>query len=116
MQATFEITPGSEFPTFTVQYVEPSKNTDGTPITNLAYCSMLYSIDGRVTEAAKVSALSPTGGGNGSWIGYVAVQDNTAKDVLIWATATNLAGLTSDSSVVVTIHVDRTHAIPMPPS
>ena len=77
---------------------------------------MWYSIDGRVTPAAKVQALSPTGGNEGSWTGYVAVLPNTVKDVSLWATAEDLGGHESDRSEVTTITVDRrTTKRPMPP-
>lgn len=114
MKADFKITVGQDV-LFEVAYTEPSLNIDGSPITDLDYCSVWYSIDGAQTEAAKVTAMSLTGGNDTSWTGGVAVLEGTIKDVLIWATATNKEGKVSDRSAVLTINVDRKTKTPQAP-
>jgi len=116
LTASFSIKPGEDFPMFVWLYTEPSTNNDGTPLLNLDSCSVWYSIDGRETEAARVTASSPKGGQDNSWTGFVAVQPNTVKDVLMWGTCSNNSNHTpSDKSTILTIHVDRTNVVPMPP-
>jgi hypothetical protein len=115
MEAIFTVIEGGEFPLFTVNYVEPTKNTDGSDIDNLAFTTTWYEIDGRQTPAIQLEATDPKGGHDVSWSGFVSVNVGENKLVKFWATATNKNGKESDKSSVVEIQVDRRNLVPMPP-
>lgn len=94
---------------FTVAYQEPIDNVDGTVLTDLAYTTIYYSLDGnKKIEAMEenIPASSVFGGGN---IQQTFVIDNlgTQVNVLISYTATDQSGNESDEFVESIIRIDQ---------
>lgn len=122
MIAKFTVTPGTPAPMFSVIYTEPTKDVNGNPITDLAFVSVFYTVAGRTTEAAKLGAISPTGGEEGSWRGYIGVLPGAKETIEIWTTSSDKNGNESDKSQIFSFVVDNTGdpikvtAPPMPPS
>lgn len=116
MDASFKYDPATNL--ISAVLVEPDKNTDGTPITNLAFVDVFYMWNGSPLNALHLQALSPNGGQTDPWVVSSPVPDGQVVDLDIWATATNSDGKTSDQSEHVTLHIDRSQApkIPMPPT
>jgi hypothetical protein len=92
----------------------PNDPTDNPPLKDLAYTSIYYRIgQGQPVAAAKTPATSPNGGGTISLPLIVPAPVNKITRIEFWATATDLAGNTSDETRI-TFTVDR--MAPLPPS
>jgi hypothetical protein len=92
-------------------FTEPSQQSDGSPLTNLAFCSVVDMTDNITT---KVTASSPNGGGKMSVTIPLTAADGTSKVFSFEMNATDLKGSTSKFSAVVPFTVNR--LAPMAPS
>lgn len=94
---------------FTVNYHEPTTNADGTSLTDLAYTTIYYSLDGNEKIKAMendIPATSQFGGGN---IQQTFTIDNLGRqvDVLISYTATDQSENESEEFTEVIIRIDQ---------
>jgi len=99
----------------TVTYTEPTQNTDGTPLDDLAKTNVYYQV-GTAAEVKgpDVPASQPAGGGAISTQITVAIAAGQRATVTVRATATDSSGNESAKSAAITKTVDRLP--PMPPS
>ena len=97
----------------TVTYTEPSTNTDGSPLTDLARTNVYTEIllPGQTpVKGPNVAASASTGGGAISTTITVPIGATLPikeANVKVWATATDLSGNESLPSTVVTKRVDQ---------
>lgn len=98
----------------TADYNEPTKNTDGTALTDLHHTTLYYEIDGVVSKAKDVPATSVSGGGNINTTFEVPVTAGNDKIVKCWATAFDDNDNESAKSNVVSVTIDR--LAPEPPN
>lgn len=92
---------------FTVNYQEPVSNADGTVLTDLAYTTIYYNLDGNTKEKVMdIPASSVFGGGN---IQQIFVIDNLSRqvNVLISYTATDQSGNESSEFAESIIRIDQ---------
>jgi hypothetical protein len=90
--------------TVVVEYDEPSTDTAGLALTDLARTTVWYQVGDRAPVATDVAATAPSGGGHVS----VAIAIRRPPGlrplpVTIWATATTVAGRESAPSAAVVI-------------
>ena len=92
---------------FTVAYIEPSVNSNGSPITDLkrTYITVTYP-DGTVTMVKSVDAVSPSGGASISEIISIVSSVDEEFDIVFNVYAEDITGNTSAPSAV-TKRVDR---------
>lgn len=95
----------------TATFTEPTLNSDGSPLTDLAFCTVADSTDGTTTQ---VNASAPTGGGKQSVDITLAVPAGTSKTFSFDATATDTKGNISAPTAVLTVNVNR--IVPNAPS
>ena len=102
----------------TVTYLEPTTNTDGSPINDLASTNVSYRLcptsgpcAAPYTLGPNIAATAPTGGGSISTQVTVPVGPGQEANVEVFATATDTSGNVSPESAHVTKRVDR-----LPPS
>ena len=89
-------------------YNEPSTQADGSPLTDLAFTSVFYQIDTAPSvKVADVPASSPSGGRAQTVVMRVPIPVGNSVVVSFHVTATDISGLESLSSPVLTLHVDR---------
>ena len=89
----------------TVTYTEPTVNEDVTPVTDLAYTSIYYDINGDGNPPAlyvNIPASAPTGGGAVSQILSLNLQQT--ESVQVWATSTDTSGNESTPTPVITVN------------
>jgi len=100
--------------TVTAIYIEPSTNTDTSPLLDLAKTSIYFQIVGASpTKAKDITATTPTGSGNINTTFDIPITEGQEKDIDCWATATDLSGNESAKSNIVRIRIDR--LAPSPP-
>lgn len=94
--------------TLNAQYVEPTTNIDGSPITNLKQTNISVSFDAGMTFAAAAVDLAsaPTGGGSrNKTVTGLAVPASTSS-AIVRLVAENTAGFKSDP-VDITVAIAR---------
>jgi len=94
----------------TATYTEPTTNTDGSLLKDLAKTIIFYDIVGDglpEVKAIEVPATVLTGGGSIIQIVTVPIIGNQEADVDFWATAVDLSGNSSDKSTIVRKRIDR---------
>lgn len=80
---------GTGFPVY-LQYQEPTNNTDGSPLDDLAYTTIFYELPGgSPTKSGDVIASGLTGGG---WQTVTIVIPGTPESAQLWLTATDTSG------------------------
>lgn len=95
------------------EYQEPTTNEDGSPLSDLAYTSIFYDMGAGPVNVVDLPASLNTGGGIKNYTFNVPVLAKMESNVLVWATATDTSGNTSDPSVPVDVRIDR--LAPAPP-
>ncbi len=99
----------------TVTYIEPTLNTDSTPLTDLLRTNVYYSLNGAADiNVVAVPASRATGGGAITTQVTIPIAVGQSAAVTIRATATDTSGNESAKSVSVSKTIDRLS--PMPPS
>jgi hypothetical protein len=90
-------------------YKEPVTNEDGSALTDLAFCTVLYDLnDGSGSHSgSKVNASSVSGGQVESGSFEIPVSAGQERDVDFWATCTDKSGNESKKSSVVRLRIDR---------
>ena len=92
--------------TATALYNEPTTNSDGTPLTDLAKTTVCGQIGTAAPTCVEVAATKPAGGGAISQVINVAVPDNAKTTVTYWVTATDTSGNPSTKSPTATKSFD----------
>ena len=91
-----------------VSYVEPTENTDNSPLTDLGGTIVYYSLDGtNFVEAMGIEPTSPTGGGTVIANIPVPVGEGQEADVHFHAKAVDGSGNMSGPSNTVVLRIDR---------
>ena len=91
----------------TVSFTEPTTNKNGTPLKDLARTSIYTKIAGAVAKQLDVTASGLTGGGSVSKKITVSVAEDEEVDVEVYATASDISGNESVSSVSTVVRIDR---------
>lgn len=90
------------------RWTEPTTNSDGTPLTDLAYSSVYYSVNnGPKIVGAKVSATKPQGGGTLTTTIIVPAPEGVITVLSMSASATDLAGNESAPTAPAQITIER---------
>lgn len=85
-----------------ISYVEPTANTDGSPLDDLAFTEIWYQIAERLPVlATEITASALNGGGRVTTILYVPVGMDQISTVQFWTTAVDTSGHTSQTSTKV---------------
>ena len=79
-------------PSITISYIEPTTQTDGTPLTNLAKTSIYRNYGNGFIKTKDIPATNAKGGGRISEIVSFAVGPGEKIDTTICVTATNSLG------------------------
>jgi hypothetical protein len=90
-------------------YDEPTENSDGTPLEDLAYTQVFYQPEGAAAPimGAKTAATKPTGGGHIDVSLIVPAPAGKKTSLDFWTSEVDLAGNPSVGSTHVTFVVDR---------
>lgn len=93
--------------TYKVSYTEPTTNTDGTTLTDLAKCSIYYQIPlGIATKAWDKTATAATGGGIiTDQDVVVTVPAGQEEQVDFWGTCSDIVGNESLASSKARLHL-----------
>src|SRR3990167_1790290 len=94
----------------TATYTEPTTNTDGSLLKDLAKTIIFYDIVGDglpEVKAVEVPATALTGGGSIIQTVLVPIVGNQEADADFWETAVDTSGKSSDKSSVVRKRIDR---------
>lgn len=76
----------------TVQWTEPTKNTDGSTLADLAFTNGYCQVGTAAAQkSANVPATKPAGGGTVSTVFTIPTPAGAATTVTCWATATDAA-------------------------
>lgn len=102
MGTAFALTADKTGTEVTIQYDEPTKNEDDSPLTDLDKTTIYYE-----DQSVDVPASAPTGGGHIVQVVTVASQPHTERDISFTATATDDSGNESVPSVPVIVRVDE---------
>lgn len=97
----------------TLEYTEPSTNTDGSALDDLHHTSIFYDIGTGAVNVIDLPASLMTGGGVKSYTFTIPVLKGEMKSVSIFATASDTSGETSDPSEPIITVIDR--RVPSPP-
>lgn len=98
-----------------IAYEEPTLSSDGSPLTDLAYTSVFYRVNGGpAVEGAKHAASRPSGGATISNTLLVPAPVDARTQIDFWATSTDLAGNSKGESNHVQLEVER--LAPAPPA
>lgn len=96
-----------------LEYTEPTANEDGSQLVDLHHTSVYYDMGAGAVNVIDLPASLMTGGGVKEYSFQVPVAAGAEVDVLVWATATDTSGNTSDPSEPLVIRLDR--RTPKPP-
>jgi hypothetical protein len=100
----------SDARTYKISYTEPTTNSDGTALTDLAKCSMYYQIPaGTATKAWDQTATSATGGGtitDKDTIVTVPIAQEELVD--FWGTCTDTGNNESAATIKVRLKISPT--------
>jgi hypothetical protein len=91
----------------TLTWQEPSYNTDGTPLTDLAKIRVYDNHTGVTSMTKEVPASGPTGGATGSTIVTVPVVAGQERTVIFYLTAVDDDGNESPPSNTKTVNIDK---------
>jgi len=97
----------------TVSYMEPTENTDGSVLVDLAEIRTFYTLgDGPIVEG-HVELSSPTGGANVSFQMIIPAAKGQTLTLSTWSISYTEGGVQSEPSSIVTLEIFR--AVPNPP-
>ncbi len=89
-------------------YTEPSTETDGFALEDLAYTNVYYQIGtGPAVRGPQVPASTPNGGGSIKTSLLIPAAGGQRLNVKFWVTATDSTGLESPRSSENTLSIDR---------
>jgi hypothetical protein len=89
-------------------YIEPSTDSDGGALVDLAYTNVYYKIGtGLAVRGPQVPASNVSGGGTINTSLLVPVSSGQRVNVGFWVTATDIAGLESAATPTITLLIDR---------
>lgn len=90
------------------QYTEPVVDANGQPLTDLAFTTLYYEVQGttNVVKVQQVPATSPNGGGVIPVTVVVPLASGQTADFVFWVTATSIGGLEGPQTPF-TMHLTR---------
>ena len=91
----------------TLTWYEPTTNTDGSPLNDLAKIRVYDNYSGVMTMVKEVNASGPTGGSTESTTVTVPVTAGQEKNVIFYVTAVDDDGNESPPSNTKTVNIDR---------
>lgn len=103
--SAFTVTPTGAV--VTVNYIEPTDNTDGSVLSDLSHCTLYYDTGQGPVKAKDFPASSPSGGGDITVSYEVPLNGSQEFDVRFWLTASDLSGNESGMSVERVIRIDK---------
>jgi hypothetical protein len=90
-----------------ISFKEPTKNSDGSALTDLKDCYISYDMGGGWIIGNTVPASSATGGTNQTTSFEVPILSGMEKDVKFKGNARDLSGNVSADSNIITKRIDR---------
>ena len=90
-------------------WVEPTENTDNSPLTDLAFVRVMCSLDNITFNqcGADTQATSPTGGGQASVPINIPVAIGEKKTVYVYGLAYNSSGISSEKGNIAQKEINR---------